>query len=85
MEAIKVVAPAHWASYLINGDASGFDYYNTPTSDNGTRDLAAAQAFEAWCKGSIVSCGEGYFDVTNVPTLGRFVGDVAEYTILVQS
>lgn len=25
MRTLKIVAPSHWASYLINGDASGLD------------------------------------------------------------
>lgn len=28
IEFSTVTAPAAWASYLINGDASGFDYYD---------------------------------------------------------
>ena len=35
------IGPAHWASYIINGDASSFDYYG---DDDGT-DRAAADAF----------------------------------------
>lgn len=28
IEVDTITAPAHWASYLINGDASGFDFSN---------------------------------------------------------
>lgn len=87
MDTHKVTAPAYWASYLINGDASGFDYYNTPDDPTrGDRDLAQAQAFEAWAGGSILDAGESFFDVLyNVPTLGAFTGDVCEYTIAVRT
>jgi hypothetical protein len=52
-------APACWASYLINGDASGLDYYNTPDDPAGDREIAAADAFiESVGLGSPVSCSE---------------------------
>jgi len=37
---ITVTAPAHWASYLVNGDATGFSYYDDP------EDEEACYAFE---------------------------------------
>ena len=33
IESIEVTAPEHWASYLINGDQSAFDYYNDPNDE----------------------------------------------------
>ncbi len=38
-------APAHWACYLINGDASGFDYSNTPNDNAGDRDQELCDAW----------------------------------------
>lgn len=48
IEVSKVTAPAHWASYLINGDASGFDYSNTPGDKAGDRDKAECDRWLAW-------------------------------------
>jgi len=53
---IEVTGPAHWASYFINGDSSGFDYYNTPNDKAGDRDQAMADKFANWCGGYIVDC-----------------------------
>jgi hypothetical protein len=35
----ELLVPAHWLSAIINGDESGFDYYDDPV------DYAAYQAF----------------------------------------
>lgn len=45
IETTTTNAPAHWACYLINGDASGFDYYNTPSDNAGDRDKAECDAW----------------------------------------
>ncbi len=65
IEVTTATAPAHWASYLVNGDASGFDYYNTPTHAAGDEDKAQCDrwlnrlAEDGW---RVVSCeGEPYF------------------------
>lgn len=65
------ILPAYWASYLINGDASGI-------SDE---DKAECDAFlKRNPGGSCVDVGEQYFSHRNdATTLG---GDVAEYTFL---
>jgi len=58
-EEVTYTAPAHWASYLFNDDASGLDYYNTPGDDAGDRELAAADAFiESVGLGAPVGCSE---------------------------
>lgn len=38
IETKEVVGPAYWAVYLINGDASIFDYLNTPNDNAGDRE-----------------------------------------------
>lgn len=45
IEVTTATAPAHWASYLINGDASGFDYSNTPNNKQGDKDQAECDAW----------------------------------------
>lgn len=47
IEVTTATAPAHWVSYLVNGDASGFDYYNTPEDKAGDRDKAACDTWTA--------------------------------------
>lgn len=65
IEVTTATAPAHWSSYLVNGDASGFDYSNTPSDKAGDRDKAECDAWidrlsaNGWY---VVSCeGESYF------------------------
>jgi hypothetical protein len=45
IEVTTATAPAHWASYLINDDASVFDYSNTPDDKAGDRDQAKCDAW----------------------------------------
>jgi hypothetical protein len=77
MESKIVRGAAHWASYLINGDASGLT------------ELERIQA-DAWCDREledgeqVVDCGEPYFSwsfgmYTGIPVKG---GDLVDYTIL---
>ena len=77
MEVKTVKGAAHWASYLINGDASGMT------------DLEVAQA-DAWYDREVedgeqvVDCGEPYFSwsfgmYTGIPVRG---GDLVDYTIV---
>lgn len=66
------ILPAHWASYLINNDASGIDEF----------DQQAADSFLHSHKlGSPVSCSdETYFSRSNDAT--DYGGVVLEYTFL---
>lgn len=69
IETVTYKLPAHWASYLINGDASGLEDGEQAVID-------------AWMvkEGNphICDCGESYFSWTNEATsLG---GDVCDYT-----
>ncbi len=76
METLTATGFAYWASYLINGDASGLD-------DN---ERACADAFAEYLtggKGSIVDCGEDTFFA--YPECGSHLwGDCVEYTALVR-
>lgn len=64
--------PAYWASYLINGDASGLE-------------PGEQQTIDAWLaregNPNIVDCGEQYFSWRNDATL--LGGDVCDYTALI--
>ncbi len=69
IEVGTINAPAHWACYFVNGDATGFDYYNTSTDNAGDRDMAEADKFlerlakDGW---RVVSCeGESFFGTFN--------------------
>ena len=79
IETITYKLPAYWASYLINGDASGFDIANTPDNPNaGDDELATIDSFlQSEGEPNFVDCGEQYFSWTNdATTLG---GDVCDY------
>jgi hypothetical protein len=74
LEPVTYTLPAYWASYLINGDASGLE----------PADKAAADAFLA--RENLpgpVDCGEQYFSRHNDAGTG-LAGDVCDYTFLIQ-
>jgi hypothetical protein len=89
LESHTLTAPASWACYLINGDASGFDYYNTPDDNAGDRDKAQCDAWAdalAADNARVVSCdGEAefsrYCDAMRVVP-GLLPGDMLTYQIL---
>ena len=81
MKLIEYTLPIYWASYLINGDATGFDIANTPQDpEAGTREK---QEIDDWLASEgnpqFVEVSEDtWFAHTNDATsLG---GDVATYT-----
>lgn len=39
IEKLEIIAPSHWASYLINGDATGFDYYADEDDEKACYDM----------------------------------------------
>lgn len=89
LESYEVTAPASWASYLINGDASSFDYYNTPSDNAGDRDKADCDAWMetlAADNAHVASAeGESFFSrycdaMRVVPSL--LAGDMLTYTVL---
>lgn len=80
IETDTVTAPSHWASALINGDESNFDYYADP------EDRANYERFCAWLtanRWSVCDCGESYFaHQPYVPGVGTMLsGDVLDYTV----
>ncbi len=86
IETTTATAPAHWACYLINGDASGFDYSNTPSDAAGDRDKAECDAWldrlaeDGWY---VVSCEddeEPWFSRYNDAGT-RLAGDVITYIL----
>jgi len=68
IETITYKLPAYWASYLINGDASGMEESELETVDS---------FLQSESEPNFVDCGEQYFSWTNdATTLG---GDVCDY------
>ena len=79
IETVEVVAPATWASYFINGDASGLEDAEIAAADRWLeRESKGCEFFD------IVDCGEAYFgrwfDDWGQP--GVTGGDLVEYTAL---
>lgn len=64
--------PAHWAPYLINGDATGLD-------DSDEKECDAYMEREGLP--APVDCGEAYFAWRN--DANRLGGDVCEFTFLI--
>jgi hypothetical protein len=94
IDELKVTGPAFWASYFINGDASSFDYSNTPDNpDAGDNEQSQADAFLKWAcgtddpntHGEIVSCSdESFFAWRHDATqFGALACDCVEYTVLI--
>lgn len=73
MTPVKYTAPACWASYLLNGDASGLD----------DKEQAQADRFIEWVDlGWPVDCGEpGFRHSCDAPGV-CLAGDMCEYTFL---
>jgi hypothetical protein len=87
IEVDTVEGPAHWASYLINGDASSFDYYDILNYPAGARDKARCDAWldtlarDGWYVVSTEDDSEPEFRDTYLPGIGRFAGDVVTYVL----
>lgn len=85
IEVTTATAPASWACYLINGDATGFDYHNTPDDKAGDRDKAACDAWieklaaEGWCVVSTEDHSEPEFRHSN--DAGTLPGDCLTYVL----
>lgn len=71
MKTLTYILPAYWASYLINGDASGLE-----DSERAVVDSFMVNEGNP----NIVDCGEPYFSRRNDATL--LAGDVCIYTAL---
>lgn len=73
-ETITATAPSYWASYLINGDASGMD----------DGEIARADAFAAWLCGDIVDCeDDGFRHWHDARQFGVLAADCCVYTALI--
>lgn len=73
----KILGSAYWASYLINGDASGLDSMDKIEADRWVIDnLEPGDA--------IVDCGEPYFSWSYGLYTGSHYrgGDLVRYTVL---
>ena len=84
-EVLEYRLPAHWACYLINGDATGFDMANTPDDpDAGDREKAEVDGFvEHISDGQPVTftdCSESYFSHYN--DANNLGGNVCDFTVL---
>lgn len=77
MTTVTGTAPAYWASYLINGDASGID----------DSDVEQADKFAAWLGGNIVSCSDDSFfaHYHDARQFGTLAADCLEYTALIHT
>ena len=69
-----IAGSAYWASYLINGDASGLEEHERQAADH-------------WCEmngiANVVDCGEQYYSNSyGLNTYTRFTGgDLVDYTV----
>lgn len=87
IEQTTASAPAHWASYIVNGDASGLEFSNTPDNNAGDRDIAACDAWlaslaaDGWSV-TVDSDREPEFRHTcDARAFAPLAGDMLEYTL----
>lgn len=74
LEVEQRTAPAHWASYLVNGDASGLGADEQAAADRWVKRLSQ----DGW---RVVSAeGEAWF-AHSCDALRRFNGDIIEYVL----
>jgi hypothetical protein len=86
LQPVTGIAPSHWAPYFINGDPSGFDFSNTPTSNAGDLDKAHADAFAAYMGGPIVDCEDyGFCWHHDATQFGALASDCQTYTALIDT
>jgi hypothetical protein len=72
-EIITATAPSYWASYFINGDASGME----------AAEIEAADKFADWLGGSIVDCeDDGFRKYHDAYQFYPLAADCAVYTAL---
>jgi hypothetical protein len=74
LEAIEVTAPSAWASYLINGDASGIDANEQRDADTMVATIGC---------GDPVDCEDAGF--VHCPDFGGYAADCQVYTFLKES
>lgn len=74
-ETVTGTAPSYWASYFINGDASGME----------DDEIAAADAFAEWLGGNIVDCEDaGFMHYHDAHRFGIGGADCQTYTALIE-
>ena len=79
METEIYTLPAHWASYIINGDASSFSLY-----DDGDAELARIDAYLETINGYCVDVSESSFFSSHCDAPNELAGTMADYTFLLQ-
>lgn len=76
MKTVTFLLPSHWASYLINGDASSFSL-----DDDGDEQIAA---IDTWMRqnhlGFCIDCAEAGFCWRNDGPDGHLGADCMEFT-----
>ena len=73
---IKYKLPAYWASYLVNGDASGL-LDECPVNPDQSEQETINQWLESEGNPDFFDCGEPYFSWRNEAT--NLGGDVCDY------
>ena len=79
---ITFTAPSHWASALINGDESTFDYYEDE-KDFAEYENCLASLIAKYGNAMPMDCT--HLGFTQSGDFGILSGDYAEYTILDES
>lgn len=76
LETVTATAPAHWASYLVNGDDSGLE----------PEEKRQAAKFAAWLGAWPVDCSEAGFMWTHdaMRVCGALAAECESYTALVE-
>lgn len=73
-DTVTGTAPSYWASYFINGDASGLE----------DSEIEQADCFAKWLGGDIVDCSDVGFRWNHDATqFGTLAADCSIYTALV--
>lgn len=76
---VTFTLPAHWASYLINGDASGYDDDDLQAMDTLTADIIKHHGNAFFSAGDDEPSFTAYHDARH---LGVLAADCIEYTII---
>jgi len=78
IKTFELSLPTHWASYLINGDASSFSLY-----DDGDDEIARIDALINDCGGYCIDVSEeSEFRHASYDAPGELANDYATYTFI---
>jgi hypothetical protein len=80
IEVTTATAPAYWAPYLVNGDASGLAY-DSPESLARAEQWVAKLASEGWYVVSTTDAESYFARVCDAYGSQDFNGDVCEYVL----